>query len=414
MKYNFIIDENVSGEAWEDSLELIDSFFDKEEIQIHDCNITNKELSYIFVIGVRGYPSHCLNSVTKQKNPDWPTNKNGQIEIPKSIIDKYHSGFKISFFIFSTDECDNPDTVEIFSDYMDYLNINQKHLYLSTGNELLSKNKKEYNSEINVNTNKILLSKISNVIDSNTDYTFTDSRDKLFQCYNNMLKSHRLGIYTFFNKENLIDTVDLSLLEHQSFDWNNEYMFLDVLDNKFETTKEWHEIASKSIKNKISLKSEFEIHNTNNKTGKQTYSTALHEVAMKQNLFKHTYINIVTESKWNEKNTIHITEKSIVPFFFHQIPIIIAPPNHIQTMKNIWGLDFFDDIINHDYDSIQNHQLRFKAITEEILRLTEIENKIIDFFKNNKDRFEKNKKIIANIKNSNKDKIFWKSLTHIE
>ena len=227
-----------------------------------------------------------------------------------------------------------------------------------------------------------------------------------------MLKPQRLGIYTFFNKENLIDKVDLSLLGYKNFNQQNKGIFHNILDTKLHD--EWYNIASESIKNKISLKSEFENRVIGNKTSKQTYSTALHEIAMNQNLYKHGYINIVTESQYEWKNTIHITEKSILPFFFHQIPIIVAPHGHVQSMKDMWNLDFFDDIVNHTYDSIENPILRFRGITEEILRLSKMENEIMDFFKNNQYRFEENKKIIKNIQYSNENKNFWRSLTYIE
>ena len=435
MHYNFIVDEKLSGGVRTESITKIKNFFDESEYTIYDCNIHDKSLIYIFLVGVYGYPSHDLNSVTKQKNPDWPESgdgEDGSIQIPQLIIDKYHSGFKISFLFFTTDESDNPDAVEIFSDYLDYIKINQKHFYLSTGNELLEKNKKRYNSEINVNTNnylplnvsKIMQTKIQKIFkkrDSSfiayddKEYDFRPSRTKLFQCFNNVLKAHRLGIYTFFNKENLLDKVDLSLIQYDSFKEEEHWrvnIFKDVLSS--DKHEEWYEIASESIKNKKGLKSEHEKHIIDNQTGKQIYFRALHEVAVEQNLYKHGYISIITESQWEWENIVHITEKSIVPFFFHQIPIIVAPPNHVKCMKDRYGLDFFDDIINHNYDSIENHHLRFKALTDEILRLSKLEKEIHDFVKNNQNRFEKNKEIIKNIQHSKINKNFWRSLTYKE
>jgi len=434
MHYNFIIDEKLSGGVKSESIERIENFFDKSEYTIYDCNIHDKSLIYIFLVGVYGYPSHDLNSVTKQKNSDWPKQEGKEsIQIPKSIIDKYHSGFKISFLFFTTDECDNPDSVEIFSDYLDYIKINQKHFYLSTGNELLEKNKKIYGSQINVNTNNYLPLVVSSIMNKKTtkqfkktdgswiiyndkEYNFRENRNKLFQCYNNALKSHRLGIYTFFIKNNLTDKVDLSFLDYESFMFSDigwkKNIFKDVLDSNID--EEWIDIASDGIKNKISLKSEFEKHKIDSKTGKKLYFGALHEVAVDQNLYKHGYISVITESQWGWKNIVHITEKSIVPFFFHQIPIIVAPPNHVKSMKDRYGLDFFDDIINHSYDSIENHHLRFKALTEEILRLSKLETEIHDFVKDNQNRFEKNKEIIKNIQHSKENENFWRSLTYKE
>lgn len=434
MHYNFIVDEKFSGGIRDESIVRIETFFNESEYTVYDCNINDISLIYTFVIGVYGYPSHCLNSETKLKNKDWPNaSEKEQIQIPKSIIDKYHSGFKISFLFFTTDESDNPDAVEILSDYIDSLKINQKHFYLSTGNSLLEKIKKEYNSNINVNSNNYLPLCVSSIMDKKTrkefrkrdnsliryhdkEYNFRENRDKLFQCYNNALKPHRLGIYTFFIKNNLTDKVDLSFLDYGSFMVNDvgwkKNIFKDVLDSTIH--EEWIDIASEGIKNKISLKSEFEKHKIDSKTGKKLYFSALHEVAIDQNLYKHGCINIITESQYEWKNIIHITEKSIVPFFFHQIPIIIAPPGHVQALKDRWRLDFFDDIINHSYDSIENHHLRFKAITEEILRLNKKETEIRNFIKNNQSRFEKNKEIIKNIQYSKENENFWRSLTYIE
>ena len=250
----------------------------------------------------------------------------------------------------------------------------------------------------------------------NKEYEFRETRDKLFQCYNNALKPHRLAIYTFFIKNNLTDKVDLSLLDHNSFifdepDWEKNF-FKDVLDDSMQ--KEWVDIASESIKNEISLKSEFEKHNIDSKTGKKIYFGPLHEIAIDQNLYKHGCINIMTESQYEWKNIIHITEKSIVPFFFHQMPIIIAPPNHIQAMRDRWDLDFFDDIINHGYDSIEDHKLRFQRTTKEIIRLSKRETEIREFIKNNKNRFEKNKEVIRKIQHSKENENFWRSLTYIQ
>ena len=156
-----------------------------------------------------------------------------------------------------------------------------------------------------------------------------------------------------------------------------------------------------------SLKSEFETFQFMN-NGPQHNLTYIH------NLYKHAYINIVTETQYNWDGVEHITEKSLQPFFFYQIPIIVATPYHVQSMKDKWGLDFFDDIINHSYDSIDNHVLRFHKITKEILRLSKIENEIREFVKNNQDRFEKNKEIIKKIQYTDLDKNFWRSIKYIK
>ena len=83
-------------------------------------------------------------------------------------------------------------------------------------------------------------------------------------------------------------------------------------------------------------------------------------------------------------------------------------------MKDRYDLDFFDDIINHSYDSVEDNVLRFQKITEEILRLSKMQKEIQEFIIKNQKRFEKNKQIIKNIHKSNYNKDFWKSLTYIQ
>ena len=158
---------------------------------------------------------------------------------------------------------------------------------------------------------------------------------------------------------------------------------------------------------KKSLKSEFETFEFMN-NGPQ------HTLTYEHNLYKHAYINVVTETQYDWDGVEHITEKSIQPFFFYQMPLIIATPHHVQSMKDKWGLDFFDDIINHSYDSIDDHVLRFHKITKEILRLSKMEEEIREFVKNNQDRFEKNKNIIKEIQHSQSDRNFWKSIKYIK
>ena len=56
MALNFILD-SLSGTNRDKSLGVINSHFEGEEYLIHDCNITDKDLEYICVIGTNGSPS---------------------------------------------------------------------------------------------------------------------------------------------------------------------------------------------------------------------------------------------------------------------------------------------------------------------------------------------------------------------
>ena len=403
MALNFILD-SLSGTNRDKSLGVIDSHFEGEEYLIHDCNITDKDLEYICVIGTNGYPSFNIDFPLRNKYTTLPPiHEDDKQQIPQILVDKYHDGFKICFVFFTTDESDCPEAPQILADYADYLKIDQKHFYLSTGNSLLEKRKQLYNVDINVNSNNCIPRVMSGCMTKETNYSFTEEREKLFQCYNNMAKQWRFAIYTFFNKENLLDKVDLSLLGHKNLLNERPDFFRNVLDTR--VWDDWFDIGMDCIKNKVALKSKFETFEFM-KNGPQ------HTLTYEHNLYKHAYINVVTETQFYWEGIEHITEKSIQPFFFYQIPIIIATPHHIRSMKEKWGLDFFDDIVNHSYDTIEDSVLRFHKITKEILRLSKMENEIKEFVINNQDRFEKNKEIIKNIRHSKSDKNFWSSIKY--
>jgi hypothetical protein len=70
----------------------------------------------------------------------------------------------------------------------------------------------------------------------------------------------------------------------------------------------------------------------------------------------------------------------------------------------------FDDIIDHSYDNEIDDKKRLNLLYEEIKRISENKDKFIEFYKNNQDRFEKNKQIIIEIEKSKKDVEYFTSL----
>ena len=115
-------------------------------------------------------------------------------------------------------------------------------------------------------------------------------------------------------------------------------------------------------------------------------------VPEKELTFENSYVNIVTESAYiNSDFIVHITEKSFRPFYHYQLPIFVASHHHIGHLKETYGFDMFDDIIDHSYDDVINHRDRLFKIVDEIKRLNGKKEEIKEFYKNNYERFEKNK-----------------------
>ena len=77
-----------------------------------------------------------------------------------------------------------------------------------------------------------------------------------------------------------------------------------------------------------------------------------------------------------------------------------------QDIYNIYGfVRFADEIVDtfHDYDKEKDDTRRMEMIIEECNRLSKMENEIINFYKNNKQRFLDNRQKLYEI--SKKDEL---------
>ncbi len=127
--------------------------------------------------------------------------------------------------------------------------------------------------------------------------------------------------------------------------------------------------------------------------------------------YENAYVNLTTESEFeNRTNTIHITEKSFKPFYQFQFPMILASKNHIKMLREKYNFDFFDDIINHDYDEIEDEKERIYRYFNEVIRIYNNKDMFIEFYKNNRIRFEKNRYKVNEILESEKDYDFFENL----
>ena len=211
---------------------------------------------------------------------------------------------------------------------------------------------------------------------------------------------------------NLLDDTDWTWLRSEQF--NN---FFNIHDGKigkwyFENIFDDGEVEDlineieymKSINHK---KSKFESDYEVDLAPYNFYCTTM----WRENKFKNSYVNIVGETNYESSSVVMISEKSLIPLYYSQIPLIVASPNHIETMKKLYDFDFFEDIIDISYDSEKDNRKRFGMVINQIKKVSENKSMIVDFYKNNIDRFLLNREKIKNIKNSNLDYLFFKSLT---
>jgi hypothetical protein len=95
-------------------------------------------------------------------------------------------------------------------------------------------------------------------------------------------------------------------------------------------------------------------------------------------LFEDALVNVVLETGFENTNVSDhcwdrkfYTEKTDKCFLLGQIPLFIAKKGYVHTLKN-WGFDLFDDIIDHEYDNIEDPTIRINAVANECERLHNI------------------------------------------
>lgn len=87
--------------------------------------------------------------------------------------------------------------------------------------------------------------------------------------------------------------------------------------------------------------------------------------------YLETYINLVTETTVN-LNTPMLSEKTFKPIVAGQLFVLIASPGAVQFLRDT-GIDTFDDIIDHSYDSISDNRHRIMSALDQIDRLVQMD-----------------------------------------
>jgi hypothetical protein len=78
-----------------------------------------------------------------------------------------------------------------------------------------------------------------------------------------------------------------------------------------------------------------------------------------QSKYNNSIIEFVSETSYNEPS-FNITEKTMHFIFGCNFPIMVSSPDTVDFLRSI-GLDMFDDIIDHSYDTILDPAARINA-----------------------------------------------------
>jgi hypothetical protein len=371
----------------------------QSKITVKNCKISevyeNPSQKYYYFIG---HASISIEEIIKD-------NKIITDEIKQCL--RSCDNFNLVFF--SHHESDNENGFKILNNS----DLPKKQIYLVNNNYKLNEYVNDYNSQIKIYSVMYLPIVVSSTLDSlsGTKFSF-DKKERFFMCFNRGPKIHRYSLLVFMLKHNLLDDSNWSFIPNffSIYDFENyrQIFNVDEIKNYNKEIKTLNELKLKISdyeKTELSFDDNNEITVLNPK-----YKNVLLPPEIPEN-YINSYVNLVTETKFlDNENVIQISEKSFKPFFYYQFPMILATHHHIKAMKEKYDFDFFDDVIDHSYDNEPNQKKRFNLFVNEVKRLHDNKENLIEFYRNNQLRFETNKNKVISIMNNYSDYTFFRSL----
>lgn len=230
---------------------------------------------------------------------------------------------------------------------------------------------------------------------------FQKEKPSFFTCHNRVVKPHRYFLLANLMKMGVLDDCDWSLLRAK----NDITIYKEIGQGNFPTTFYEHlynkeELANLSVE--MDYLDSLDVKKSIYEGFEFDQPLGDYMVTFENNAYKNAYVNLTTESRFDYYG-IHISEKSLIPFYFHQIPLILASPGHISAMIDRYKLDFFTDIIDISYDTEKNHKKRFELYLDEVKKLYEKKDDIIEYYGKNSTRFLQNRRKILAILEADSD-----------
>ena len=177
-------------------------------------------------------------------------------------------------------------------------------------------------------------------------------------------------------------------------------LFKDTFTDLFESTK-WqfseHHRSIKALlgngfesfkKNDTTLCESKEIYKNNNNDNVSNFKDKLAA------FYKDTFVEIVTETSYTEK-CFNITEKTLNSVYGCNFPIFLCSKGIVEFLRNM-GLDVFDDIVNHSYDTIEDPIDRLYAAINDNIELLSCNERTKQLWQKNKNRFVNNVDFVKN------------------
>jgi hypothetical protein len=194
-------------------------------------------------------------------------------------------------------------------------------------------------------------------------------------------------------------------------------MFRDKIDNIFEYTNWEFNDDQQEIKTKINNGLAFLKESTALITDKyDIYADVANDNVSNfknklSNYYRETFVEIVAETSYTEMS-YNLTEKTLNSIYGYSFPILLCSPGSVAFLRSM-GMDVFDDVVDHSYDSIANPIDRlYRAVTDNIELLTD-NQKVKQLWLANQTRFANNvdfaKNQLYNFYSSRAEALFLKA-----
>lgn len=375
--------------------ELPKILLDNAELYINQCNLNdvNESGNYYYVIKHLVSYNHFMD--------------NTNIGLLKSVLSCVKDkGLKIIFLNENESYNGIERTINRIESFIESNNLDANNFYLLNNSSSLNNIK----SKINLFKTEFLLETVVAEAYSNFNSIKLDKKFT-FLLHIKQPRFHRLDLLTLLDANGLLD----SNITDWSFTFKNDTGFDDTVQSNNALLNQFKQSTLLDLSDQ-NLNSSFKKICTCKKSSYFEPNIDFRISALDSygkepmQTYEESYINIVAETYFNETD-IHITEKSFKPFYLYQLPVFLANPNHIKTLKKEYGLDTFDDLIDHSYDTEDDNLKRLYMVYNEIKRLSEMKDTIKQYYSDNIDRIKNNRKIIRDIWIDNKTKNYFLNLT---
>jgi hypothetical protein len=156
-----------------------------------------------------------------------------------------------------------------------------------------------------------------------------------------------------------------------------------VFNDDQQHIKQLFENGFKKVKNsQLSINDNKDIYKTSNNDNVSNFKNVL------SNYYQNTFVEIVSETTYTEKAYL-LTEKTLNSIYGCCFPIMISGQGSVAFLREM-GFDVFDDIVNHNYDTIDNPIDRLYSAINDNLELLSNNDRTKKLWSSCEDRFLNN------------------------